>query len=591
MAPITIFSLPPEIFPSIGSNLDQRSLARCLLVCQEWTSLFTPSFWECVQMSRLLMNEYFKTPDSIAAFTRNRHLLRVLETKDPEFLLYLDRQQPPALNALQQLTFLPAFDQLPFIYNRTRLDGKPESDNMTGFTNVKALLSILDKATKLQQLTLGEGCFWNRDKDVFLPITTMFPAETLEKLHISFDRRAFPIGLIDTQIENKMAQAILDWGNQSPFIALKEISISGENGQISIPRMAFLARCGSLERVRLDSVDERFMRLVPTYLRQFCPRLTSLQLTRRLEHEDEAIALMLRSSVSGWKELRLPWLNEFGPLAFEALMESAATLEVLVIAHWGRLDKACFLDLLCSAERLRRLEGLPDGETNYNAAEVWVHAYDAFLEHIEGRKDRTWALGPSMEYLQMQIVGVPRPDVACRLNGGSFFRLAPFHLVADLHVDASQRYDVQRYIYEQLGRMTGLQELLLGILGPDWDHYEGMGVTPEMDEQELEEELLDYYITFRYRCLEFSLESGLELLSGLKELRVLDVRSTAHRIGVKELEWMSKNWPKLKAVKGLYACRNWTGDKEDNKVWEDAVKEWMGAHPDGIGCSYYLKRV
>ena len=41
--------------------------------------------------------------------------------------------------------------------------------------------------------------------------------------------------------------------------------------------------------------------------------------------------------------------------------------------------------------------------------------------------------------------------------------------------------------------------------------------------------------TFIYRPLEFSLESGLEMLEGLKEPRVLDVKSTAHRIRLAEL--------------------------------------------------------
>ncbi|KAF9081121.1 hypothetical protein BGX23_001286, partial [Mortierella sp. AD031] len=56
---------------------------------------------------------------------------------------------------------------------------------------------------------------------------------------------------------------------------------------------------------------------------------------------------------------------------------------------------------------------------------------------------------------------------------------------------------------------------------------------------------------FQYSCLPLTLESGLDLLSELKELRELNVEQMAHRIGVKEARWMLDNWPKLEKVIGL----------------------------------------
>ncbi|KAF9087675.1 hypothetical protein BGX23_007944 [Mortierella sp. AD031] len=60
---------------------------------------------------------------------------------------------------------------------------------------------------------------------------------------------------------------------------------------------------------------------------------------------------------------------------------------------------------------------------------------------------------------------------------------------------------------------------------------------------------------FQMNCLEMSLESGLDLMSGLKELRILDVTFMCHRIGVHELEWMETNWPNLASLRGLDAVR------------------------------------
>lgn len=107
------------------------------------------------------------------------------------------------------------------------------------------------------------------------------------------------------------------------------------------------------------------------------------------------------------------------------------------------------------------------------------------------------------------------------------------------------------WVYKQLGRMTSFRELLVGVLDQDLSKYAEMGVSPEMSEIELENALLNYY-TFHYQCLEFSMASGLDLLRGMKELRVLDIRSTAYRIGVAELEWMHSNWPKRKEVRRLW---------------------------------------
>ena len=85
-------------------------------------------------------------------------------------------------------------------------------------------------------------------------------------------------------------------------------------------------------------------------------------------------------------------------------------------------------------------------------------------------------------------------------------------------------------------------------------------------------------------CLEFSLESGLEELAGLKELEVLDVNPLAHRIGVPEVQWMVIHWPKLGAIRGLrYSEYN---HKFGGRIPVIGVMEcvrWMGEHrPDII---------
>ncbi|KFH62448.1 hypothetical protein MVEG_11657 [Podila verticillata NRRL 6337] len=126
-------------------------------------------------------------------------------------------------------------------------------------------------------------------------------------------------------------------------------------------------------------------------------------------------------------------------------------------------------------------------------------------------------------------------------------------------VEESHR--IQRQIYQQLAKLTDLRTLQLGH--DYWDSVEFyQDLTP--DAQGCLRNIDAY---FQLNCLEMSLESGLDLLSGLKEMRLLDVVHMAHRIGVPELEWMRKNWPKLERVVGLF--------DPGFEILESGVRQWL----------------
>ncbi|KAF9131845.1 hypothetical protein BGW39_001233 [Mortierella sp. 14UC] len=56
---------------------------------------------------------------------------------------------------------------------------------------------------------------------------------------------------------------------------------------------------------------------------------------------------------------------------------------------------------------------------------------------------------------------------------------------------------------------------------------------------------------YRYECLKMALESGLDQLKGLKNVRALDVQRMEQRVGIKEVEWMTQHWPRLNELRGL----------------------------------------
>ncbi|KAK3834132.1 MAG: hypothetical protein J3R72DRAFT_514490 [Linnemannia gamsii] len=500
MPPTTFSSLPLEVVDLIGPHLNHHNLTQCVLVNHLWHALFTPALWRTLRNTNDGSEHYhcFYTNEFWQAFYRNFHHIREFETTDPKFTIFTDEVK--------------------------------DFDNQI---ILKTLLS--NNNTTLRTLSINEECFHSKTgEDVFHDIIAPSLWTPLEKLELSFDDVTDEPLYDDDEYEDMLLDVFdeyMEGGKELESLfceTLKEVVIHGGDTEIDPMRLLFLYQCNKIETIRLDQIDPWAMTSISQALQRFCPNL------------------------------------EFGQHALLAFNKRAIkTIEVLCVDGWGTLDQEQFLQILCSTSRLRRLEDASGERIPPSATVFAVDAYEAFVKQqkeqgeqeeqhmrVDGRSSSSWALGSSMEFLQLKITGVLRPDIICGWDGESLD-------VQATETAFARRYDVQRWIYSQLGRMTGLRELVLGIGD------------------------------FNYESLEFSLESGLEVLGGLKELRVLDVRMMAHRIGIKELEWMRVNWPRLKEIKGLYASRGCTGNDEGIKVWENAVNEWMEAHPYGIGIFYY----
>lgn len=78
----------------------------------------------------------------------------------------------------------------------------------------------------------------------------------------------------------------------------------------------------------------------------FSPGLRHLEWVGKSDCEDKTIAKMLRSCVSGWKVLKLPHMENFGPLSFDALMKSAETLEELTVDPLGYSGREMLLGII-----------------------------------------------------------------------------------------------------------------------------------------------------------------------------------------------------------------------------------------------------
>ncbi|KAF8932729.1 hypothetical protein BGZ47_011201 [Haplosporangium gracile] len=614
MSRATFSSLPAEIVTLITIHLNRHDLAQCARVCHHWSIFFSPSLWRVVKA-----DTWFCDEERLGILAKHAHFIREIEFVNNPWaakVLALGTEGGGLRSLVASFEWergeaLPQLERLPeqdLAEAEAETQAQPEPSDTTTlstprtqqrqikeFGNARLLSDLLIANQNLKFVSADESCFRHSDgTDAFQFFIACCPSTSLERLELRFRNHPTPLTTVpdNPTLYNDLANTHMTLFASVPaipilgsFKAMKNLIISGGNCHIGAHRLAFLSRCPNLERLQLDNIDKIPMASLSAALRMSCPQLSSLELEGPYRGGDDDLAFLLSSAKSHWKEMSLPDMDDFGIKAFTVLMESAITrLEVLKVGGWGEVHGGQFLDLLCSASHLRRIEGLADGELREITMESTMWAYSAFCLHTYER-DRSWALGPSMEFLQIWIDDIPRPDVACRRNGEPISR---YIALPEGEGDEHFRYDVQRWVYTQLGRLTGLQDLILGVKELDPRVLSARGLAHLCFDPIALEEALRYVVpTFIYRSLEFSLESGLELLVGLKELRFLDVKSTAHRIGVAELDWMHVNWPKLKEIKGLISAREWAGDAKAGLAEKTAAEKWMTAHPHGIGSSFY----
>ncbi len=242
--------------------------------------------------------------------------------------------------------------------------------------------------------------------------------------------------------------------------------------------------------------------------------------------EDDRIADLIRSS-RAWTHLSMSFFHGFGPSSTAALVRHSATLETLVLEECDGFGSEDIQRVLSSCPNLRTFKAM--------TSNGWDFSSTVYLDASE-MVDSPWVCH-QLENLKIIITGIARPDLRVDQYGEP--------LTGPLHDGTIQGFDLQRIVYQQLGKLTHLQELWLGHDKQDLDdednyhrtEVEGQWRFIDPDEQ--------------FECLEFSLKSGLDLLSGLKDLRTLNLDRLQTRIGMSEVQWMAQQWPRLERVIGL----------------------------------------
>ncbi|GJJ74624.1 transcription factor TFIIIB component B'' [Entomortierella parvispora] len=301
-----------------------------------------------------------------------------------------------------------------------------------------------------------------------------------------------------------------------------------------------LTQCGSLERFQIEAAMGYDVPLLAETLKRHCPRLCELNASGpcpTLEEKDWVE--LLKSSVGGWKTLSFDGIP-FTPLILDTVLEYADTLENLLIDVLLSPSSKAIQRILCSTPRLKRLCLLPARYSHFSIP--------AFLEAQDMLRSE-WACCDTLESLMLMIRGIPRPDLVTRTNGRPF---------TDAERAAHKRNFPtisERTVYNQLGKLTKLQELILG-------HEETVNVNNYefYDAERIAE--AEYYdrnhaqFRLQYDCLSMSLAAGLDQLKDLKEMRSAGMSGISTRIDKGQTRFA----PKLKARPN----RNKTTASEDS---------------------------
>ncbi|KAF9937091.1 hypothetical protein BGZ67_001654 [Mortierella alpina] len=572
----SITNLPQEVFEMITSNLSTKDLAQCMLANHSWYDSFLPQLWRTIEIRDRTEYNKFNTHAALKALLRNCHYIRTLHTCNIKWLWALASMTTSCRN-LTSLTLVRDHNALSV---SSEIVTFPPNDLELSFARqgicVSSALPILLMQNRgLRQVKI-EGFIFHLTAGcrTLGYILRSLPTQSLDRLEIKFKSFLTPKSLADeidpAVFQNGEDRDALE--DNRPY-ALKELVLSGPLESSSDALLAFLERCPRLESLILHSDMDVPLDQLSKVLKKHCPLLRRLQWeAENCNENDEEIANLLDASVGGWEALQMPFMRKFGPLSMQALQRHVSTLKQVSSNGWGSLTSSDIQALLCSAPRLQSLNGQmavrETGDRRYS--ELVLHAQD--LMH----SNASWAGTSTLKHLRLVIDGIPRPDVQCQDTGRPFPHPLP---ATPNHVTPRQ---VQETVYKQLGAMTQLRTLVLGRP----DIHDGF--------LEVAEGVLHFHPRLgafvrepQYQCLELSLESGLGLMSELKELRTLDVSRMTQRIGVAELEWMHANWPKLETIGGLFSPRLWDGHGNNDWDGSEDVEDWMEAHPLGIGNSFY----
>ncbi|KAG0243217.1 hypothetical protein B0O80DRAFT_448479 [Mortierella sp. GBAus27b] len=297
------------------------------------------------------------------------------------------------------------------------------------------------------------------------------------------------------------------------------------------------ARCAHAERLEVGSINEAETQSLADAIWTHMPNLHTIQVkwNKSGSHNltDKQIATLLSCSRNGWRVVIMSNNLNFGNAALRVLTLHYSTLVELLVDGCNGFTGKDLAQVLSSCPNLRILVAIDDEIYSEDVEFISIDAGMFIDQDPSTGILKTWPCESSLELLAIKISNIPRPDVK--------------RASASAEAYPGQGREIQNLVYERLARLASLQILWLGHCPEFIDDRPRYG-----------------HQVLQHDCLEMSLESGLEKLAGLKEMRALSVARMERRNGYDDILWMAKNWPKLLMIAGL-----------DDRIGDMVAMEWL----------------
>ncbi|KAK5816971.1 hypothetical protein F5H01DRAFT_342133 [Linnemannia elongata] len=587
VAPTSLFDLPTEIIWQIEAHITTRDRTVCLRVCRAWYDHLIDEVWDTLEIRDRNMKQS-EMAAAARAFYRNLHRIRVLKVRHDTLLDFYDHmvnektnlnngkdngkkgghqdkdgdsddnnndktqkdhviaterssQEPPPLISERQILRLEDLSvQVDYHYSLSEVHG------------LRPLLDLLERSPQTMkrfEVKAGFGYYpWSLEDESCLLVAL---PPSLERLTLNYNLscRFHEANEIKDQKAAKLQKFISE-------LSLSPLTARTTAGKTSTTTITTTPLCVldklkalSLRNWKSDSINLLFMG--PLFLSR-TPVLEELLFESKFSScPDADMSAQLARLISkgsggqrGWRTLGFQYqsvrYDMLDSQVVNAILEQSATLENLRIGAPSSFSSSAIHQLLCSAPNLQRLDILPSElRIDYE-----LEPYMLLAKDITEVPSREWVcLG--LESFKCMIGGIPRLDLESRTNGWSL-RGIEYH-DPDRYTAHKSRF-IQRKVLGQLGRLTNLRQITLGLemdvdFGRCWDQccYEEYG---EMSDEEYCAELeSDPDPGQQYACLTLTLEDGLDLLRDLRSLRRIRFEKMSHCMTDKEREWMKSNWP------------------------------------------------
>ncbi|KAF9304065.1 hypothetical protein BGZ91_008984, partial [Linnemannia elongata] len=520
--------IPLVIRGLLAAHLGHQSLGRITLLNKAWNKTWTPYLYKHLRVTTSLQRSRFMTAKSLTALSRNSRFIRTIQTRYPLTLVpFADKDEVPILHlhTLDILTdaraeTLTQEEDLAIVGILERSPGLLHlSIRRAPIHPVRILMTIVRYQVALRSLSLFNVTEYEK-----------IPRGTVELAKVFLDR-------CSAELETLILALYIDGMqiNHDPLRHGGPLSIAGEipTTRKKHPKLKVFTLVGLQDGSELEW----------HVLKWFLPGCTSLQIL-------DSARPQLSDGIIGWVtdcsdvqdalgQVKGVWPQPFFAMSHPSRRhddEDISTSIANIVKETVRLnvgDASQFGSkgmqaVLTSCQDLRQFDSFNDDKTiNYVYTNYPSISAKDMISH-------PW-ICRWLTLLHLEILDIPRPDITVDGTGD------PLDLFGEVGTATKEEsHEIQRKVYSQLGALSCLEELYLGhrqhaerlstILEEMRNDDDDMEDEDEEDEDEEDEDEEDDDTVgttkFQMNCLEFSLESGLHLLAGLKELRILDVTFT-----------------------------------------------------------------